>query len=119
MEELLRQAKEDPQLSKLLESMSPESINQMLTDYQRLQATKNTPEGQLDEEGGVVITPDRGYVIKTSDVRTKEKVFINVCSHSIIDAPEQKDLPEDQESVGLRVPISLGPPRPDFDKSRG
>mmetsp|Transcript_32970 Transcript_32970/g.57911 ORF Transcript_32970/g.57911 Transcript_32970/m.57911 type:complete len:327 (+) Transcript_32970:1557-2537(+) len=116
MEELLRQAQEDPQLSQLLQSMPPDKLNQLLVDYQRVQAVQKTPEGQLDDEGGMVITPDKGYVIKTSDVHTKEKVFINVCSHTVIDAPEQKDLPDNQDSVGLRVPLSLGPPRPDFDK---
>jgi dynein assembly factor 2 len=118
MDELLRQAKSDPQLAQLLESLPPDKLDQLMLDFHNLKAAKPRAEGELDEEGGVVITPERGYVIKTSDVHSKEKVFINICAHAIIDAPEQKDLPEDTDSVGLRVPISLGPPRPDFDKSK-
>ena len=76
-------------------------------------------EGELDSEGGMYVTPAKGYVIKTTDTKSGEKVFLNICSHDIIDAPEEKELPEMQEEqhVGLRIPLSLGNPRPDFDKS--
>ena len=45
----------------------------------------------LDEEGGIVIEPTMGFVIKTTDQK-KEKIFINVVSHDIIDLPEEKYL---------------------------
>ena len=45
----------------------------------------------LDKEGGIVIEPTMGFVIKTFD-QHKEKIFINITSHDIIDLPEEKDL---------------------------
>lgn len=45
---------------------------------------------QLDHEGGVVIEPAQGFVIKSRDIKTKEKFFINVVTHPIIDEPEEK-----------------------------
>ena len=65
-----------------------------------------------------MITPKKGYVVKTFDLTSREKVFINVCSHDIIDLPEEKDLPEADGHLALRVPLSLGNPRPDHDKSK-
>ena len=45
----------------------------------------------LDDEGGIMIEPTMGFVIKTYDSH-KEKIFINVTSHDIIDMPEEKEL---------------------------
>jgi hypothetical protein len=45
----------------------------------------------LDPEGGITIEPERGFVIKTFD-NHKEKIFINVVQHEIIDMPEEKML---------------------------
>ena len=41
----------------------------------------------LDDEGGIMIEPEMGFVIKTFD-QHKEKIFINVTKHDIIDPPE-------------------------------
>mgnify|MGYP002621384735 FL=1 len=49
---------------------------------------------QLDKEGGIVIQPDPGYVIKTREVKSKGKFFINVVTHPIVDEPEEKDFVE-------------------------
>lgn len=49
---------------------------------------------QLDKEGGVYIEPEQHYVLKTSDAKTKEKFFINVVTHPIIDEPEEKEFLE-------------------------
>jgi len=110
MEELLKQIKQSPEYSAISQKFTDDQLKEMLAQYQ------NQPkEGELDEEGGAVITPNPGIVIKTFDTTSKEKVFLNICSHDIIDMPEQQDIP-DQEHLGLRVPLSLGPPRQDFDK---
>lgn len=45
----------------------------------------------LDPEGGITIEPDHGFVIKTYD-NHREKIFINVVQHEIIDMPEEKML---------------------------
>jgi hypothetical protein len=66
----------------------------------------------MDSEGGVMVTPEKGYVIKTADEENGIKVFLNMTTHPIIEAPEQQ---EEAEQIGLRVPLSLGDPRPDTD----
>ena len=42
----------------------------------------------LDKEGGIMIEPTPGFVFKTHELKTNEKIFINVVGHSIIDEPE-------------------------------
>ena len=41
-----------------------------------------------------------------------------MCEHELIDPPEEKSLP-DSEKKGIRVPLSLGEVREDFDKKGG
>lgn len=36
-----------------------------------------------------MITPKPGFVIKTFDTDSQEKIFLNLCSHDIIDAPDE------------------------------
>ena len=56
------------------------------TEYLRL---NRKIDNLLDDEGGIVIEPTMEFVIKTYD-QNKEKIFINVVSHDIIDLPEEK-----------------------------
>jgi hypothetical protein len=111
MEDLLKQVKESPYYSEISKKLSEGQIKDFLKEYSG-QST------ELDSEGGLTITPNKGYVVKTTDISTGEKVFINICSHDIVDLPEQKDLPEMEDHLALRVPLSLGNPRPDHDKSK-
>lgn len=110
MEDLLKQIKQSPEYAAIASKLSDSQIRDFLQQY-----SKST-EGQMDSEGGVMITPNKGYVVKTFDMNTKEKVFVNVCGHEIIDLPEEKDMPEIEDHLALRVPLSLGNPRPDHDK---
>lgn len=68
--------------------------------------------GEIDSEGGLMVTPEKGYVIKTVDVSNGCKVFLNMCSHSIVEPPEQQ---EEAEQIGVRVPLSLGDPKAEVD----
>lgn len=68
----------------------------------------------IDPEGGCTIQPKPGFVLKTSD-QTGQKFFINMTSHELVDPPEQKAIP-DSDSPGIRIPLSLGTIREDFDK---
>lgn len=51
---------------------------------QKAPATKGpaTPEAPTEE-----ITPDPGFVIKTTETKTGDKIFINVCWHDRVAAP--------------------------------
>ena len=50
-------------------------------------------EKYLDEDGGLMIEPTPKFVFKTFD-KLKEKIFINIAEHPIIDEPEEKYLVE-------------------------
>lgn len=49
---------------------------------------------QLDKEGGVVIQPEAGFVLKSKELKSKGKFFVNVVTHPIVDEPEEKDFVE-------------------------
>lgn len=72
---------------------------------------KATPEGMY-----IDVTP--GFVIKSTDVRSKKKVFVNVVYADEIQAfSEKKKLDDDgKEQEGIHVPLSLGAPHEVTDK---
>ena len=74
----------------------------------------------VDNEGGAVIQPEAGFVVKTKDA-TGQKVFINMTKHEVVEGFEEKQIPQgDREQlgsdVGVRIPLSLGTVREDYDK---
>ncbi|KAL4163642.1 hypothetical protein KRP22_012115 [Phytophthora ramorum] len=72
---------------------------------------KATPEGMY-----IDVKP--GFVMKTSDVKNKKKVFVNVVYADEIQAfSEKKKLDEEgKEQEGIHVPLSLGAPHEVQDK---
>ncbi|KAF4322711.1 hypothetical protein BBO99_00002990 [Phytophthora kernoviae] len=72
---------------------------------------KATPEGMY-----IDVSP--GFVLKTTDVKNKKKVFVNVVHGSDIQAfSEKKKLDDDgKEQEGIHVPLSLGAPHEVKDK---
>lgn len=111
-----------------LEGFSPAQIMQMMQSLQNgeippelAEAQKNWERGMdkngkplLDEEGGAIITPDPGYVVKTQD-QSGQKVFVNMVQHDLVDPFEEKEIPDSDER-GIRIPLSLGPAREERDK---
>ena len=67
--------------------------------FKKLQATagKNMPDGKpyIDPEGGTVIEPRKGFVVKTKDVKTGGKIFINMTMHEHVDPFESKPIPKE------------------------
>lgn len=63
-----------------------------------------------------------GFVVKTVDVKSGGKVFVNMTHHELIEPMQEKYIPEqDRESAGgndrgLRIPLSLGTQREERDK---
>lgn len=45
-------------------------------------------------------------------------MFINMCEHELVDPIQEQSLP-DSDQVGIRIPLSLGELREDFDKKGG
>eukprot|EP01016_Furgasonia_blochmanni_P027465 TRINITY_DN2896_c0_g2_i4.p1 TRINITY_DN2896_c0_g2~~TRINITY_DN2896_c0_g2_i4.p1 ORF type:complete len:194 (-),score=32.75 TRINITY_DN2896_c0_g2_i4:45-626(-) len=111
LEELLKRAQADPDFLKkeyerLLAANAP----------LRFDSKQDPKEWKLDAEGGIVVEPGHGFVLKTKD-KTGEKVFINFTHHFIIDEPEEKHLVDYENQAGIRIPMSVGTLREDFDKS--
>lgn len=77
------------------------------------------PDGKpiIDAEGGATIQPNPEFVVKTKDNLDTQglKIFLNMTSHELVDPFEYKDLPG-QEQPGIRIPLSMGGIREDFDK---
>ena len=61
-------------------------------------------------------------MIKTRNLATGEKVFVNILHHDIIEPIQEKAIaPEDaikmnSQEVGLRIPLSLGSVKEERDK---
>ncbi|KAG6572560.1 60s ribosomal protein l21-1 [Phytophthora cinnamomi] len=72
---------------------------------------KVTPEGMY-----IDVTP--GFVMKTNDVKSKKKVFVNVVYADEIQAFSEKKKLDDEgkEQEGIHVPLSLGAPHEVKDK---
>lgn len=70
----------------------------------------------VDSEGGMLVQPDPGFVIKTHDAANGNKVFINMVSNKNIEAPHMKSFEELEGEQGVRVPMSVGTAVEDFDK---
>ena len=51
----------------------------------------------VDKEGGMVIQPEKGFVVKTKDVNTKGKVFVNMTKHDHVDPFEQTAVTDEQQ----------------------
>lgn len=69
-----------------------------------------------------MIQPNPGFVVKTKDLKSGNKVFLNMTHHEIVEPFEHKPIPvEDQEKygssdTGVRIPLSLGEVKEDNDK---
>ena len=63
-----------------------------------------------------MIEPTPHFVLKAFD-QNGEKVFFNVTAHSVVDAPEEKQLIDYNNEVGIRVPMSVGSIKEDHDVS--
>lgn len=73
-------------------------------------------EEQKYNEETVEIFPEPGFVIKTRDLKTGKKVFINVLQCDKVPAPHfqmEANQPEDEQRT--RVPLSCADPRDDVD----
>lgn len=48
----------------------------------------------IDEEGGLLIVPEAGFVFKTKEAQSETKFFINITSHPVVDKPEATEMVE-------------------------
>jgi len=95
-------------------------IEQYLESYEQMLSqglpTEHPQLNQVDAEGGMLVKPDPGFVVKTRDNNSGMKVFLNITSNENIEAPHMQSLVEMNNEEGVRVPLSVGTPVEDFDK---
>ncbi|EER16326.1 hypothetical protein Pmar_PMAR029457 [Perkinsus marinus ATCC 50983] len=72
-----------------------------------------------DEQQSVTVRPEMGFVVKTRDYKTREKIFINLTSSKYVEAPHVKAFLDQTEQQGIRVPMSIGEKRDDADRKGG
>jgi hypothetical protein len=118
----------EKEMEKMLKSLSPEQLDELMKqmsgqmDEKMKQGLKQgLSKGgvvldEIDSEGGVTVQPTPGYVVKTEDMESGQKVFINVCCTDFVEKPHEKSLPDQGEEMGIRVPLSVGTGEEDFDK---
>jgi len=114
----------DPaELEKMLKNLSPAELDELMRQCSAGLDQKVrdgfSMESQLDKpdaEGGVTVQPKPGFVIKTDDLESGQKVFINATSSEWVEKPHEKSIPDSPEEMGIRVPLSVGTGEEDFDK---
>lgn len=109
----------DPALAELLGGGG--DIEQYLQSYEQMlqQGLSAGPQlNVVDAEGGITVRPEPGFVIKTRDVHSGMKIFLNVVSNENVDKPHMKSFAELEGEEGCRVPLSVGTPVEDFDKKK-
>ncbi|TMW60106.1 hypothetical protein Poli38472_000148 [Pythium oligandrum] len=75
-------------------------------------------DGLSAKQEGMYIDVEPGFVMKTTDIHKKRKVFVNFCFSDVIQTfSQRKQLDEEgKEQEGIHVPLSLGAPREVKDK---
>jgi len=108
--------------------MKDEEFVKLLTEYaEEIKDPANKARyeaeiAQMEEERGmsvVFINPKPGHVLKTRDLASGSKVFINICSDSNIAKPTSRVERVSGRGQGLQwsIPYSQSQPRQDIDKS--
>jgi hypothetical protein len=103
-----------------LQANNPAEYEMLVQQLQEQAAAKGGGGGSAAEsqQKGEQVTPTPGFVAKTrSFTRKGAKVFINVCSSEHVDKPAPVEGADNAEEVQMRIPMSLGPPREDLDKT--
>jgi len=98
-------------------------IEEYLQSYEQMLQDGTMPQqgpqlNQVDAEGGITVRPDAGFVVKTRDIQSGMKVFLNIVSNEHVEKPHMKSLAELEGEEGCRVPLSIGTPVEDFDKKQ-
>jgi hypothetical protein len=116
MDELLKELKNNNEkFSDEYSQLIKEYYEKMIKEGKGANFNKNK-SNTPDEEGGLVITPEKFCTLKTTDVNG-QKIFINITSHEKIDAPKEEHILEMQNQLGLRLPMSLSEKNEDFDNN--
>ncbi|EQC38740.1 hypothetical protein SDRG_03704 [Saprolegnia diclina VS20] len=77
-------------------------------------------EGLAEQKEGMYVDVEPGFVMKTKELASKTKLFVNFCTCEHIKIfSKQKKLDENgEEQEGIHVPLSLGPPHEVLDHAK-
>lgn len=76
---------------------------------------QNSPNGGFCMEGKILLLPLKDFCVKTHNLKTKQKVFINICYCEKIKNSKAYD-DSIQKGTHWEIPYSLGGPSLDIDK---
>jgi hypothetical protein len=96
---------------------------QVPENLQSMEERYNDANGKpiIDAEGGAVVKPIPGFVVKTKD-GSGGKVFVNMTHHDLVESWSAKPIPAEEAAKhntidqGVRIPLSLGNVREESDK---
>ncbi len=106
-----------------LMSKTPGALeNKLKAEGISLPGGKKMKDGEVSssiQAQGIDIVPEPGFVLKTKNVKSGNKVFVNICvSKHLANLSRKTQLMEDgTEQEGINIPMSVGPPKTDKDKS--
>ena len=109
-----------------LSNLDPALVQQILSAGAGAGALKPPTDASANTDEAYEVHPTPGFVIKTTDVNSRMKVFVNVVMSdevpraSIIEESDlDKIMDENEEEMpNVRVPMSLLPCRNEMDKSK-
>lgn len=103
------------------ETTDPDALyNQLLLDTASKEGFPLSPEAA--KQNVLQVVPKPGFCLKTKDANGK-KAFINVCHVENVPAPKEMTdeellkLLDSEDPFGYRIPMSLGEPHAELDKS--
>lgn len=95
---------------------------QMPENLQSMEQRYNDANGKpiIDAEGGAVVKPIPGFVVKTKDA-SGGKVFVNMTHHELVESYSAAPVTPEEAAKhnidqGVRIPLSLGNVREESDK---
>ncbi|UJR14662.1 hypothetical protein I4U23_001655 [Adineta vaga] len=102
-----------------------EEFRNFLKEVTSSKKSNENKQGPSSNDERMAIKPEPGFCLKTKRIGeeiSEEKVFINVCTSTQINAPreiteeELIEIVKSEDPGRYRVPISLGEPMADLDK---
>ena len=115
------------EISRIAKALKDDEFVKLLGDYAKEihdpenKARYETEIAAMEAQRGCAVTfinPTPGYVIKTRNLATNGKVFVNICSDSHVGKPTSKaEKMEGNAGLAWSIPYSTSQPRQDIDRS--
>ncbi|ETV91073.1 hypothetical protein H310_14236 [Aphanomyces invadans] len=100
---------------------APPAMNPRVPDQLKFPGNKVMErDGIQEQKEGMYVDVTPGFVMKTTELQSKTKLFVNICSseHIQIFSKKKKLNEQGEEQEGIHVPLSLGPPHEVVDHAQ-